>query len=68
MRPPIHAPDGGAFAHALCENPSGDINDYERYVDCPECLDALDAADVGLRQRLRKHGFHFLAGQTRAKT
>jgi len=63
MRPVIHAPDGGIVGHALCENPRGDVTDYERDVDCPDCLDALDGADIALRQRLRKHGFQFLAPQ-----
>lgn len=64
MRPFVHAPDGGSVGHALCENPNGDVNNYEQYVDCPDCLDALEAADVSLRQRMRKHGFQFLGNQT----
>jgi hypothetical protein len=66
MRPPIHAPDGGIVGHALCENPHGDVTDYERDVDCPDCLDALDEADVSLRQRMRNHGFQFLNTRIRA--
>ena len=67
MRPFIHAPDGGSFGHALCENPRGDVTEYERDVDCGECLDALERADVGLLQRMRKHGFQFLDSRPRTR-
>ena len=55
----IHAPDGGIAGHALCENPSGDVAGRERDVDCPDCLDALEAASEELRERLGGHGFLF---------
>ena len=62
-RPVIHAPDGGMFGHSLCENPQGDVTDYEQHVDCPDCLDALDRAAEELRQRMRDHGFQFRAAR-----
>jgi hypothetical protein len=60
-KPLVHAPDGGLLGHALCESPNGDVTDYERDVDCPDCLDALEGADWGICQRMSAHGFQFLS-------
>lgn len=57
--PFIHAPDGGILGRPLCESPAGDVTGYERFVDCPDCLDALETAGWDLRQRMRAHGFQF---------
>lgn len=62
--PFIHASDGGMIRHALCESPLGDVTDYERDVDCSDCLDALEGAGWGLRGRMSAHGFQFLGRAT----
>lgn len=66
MAPVVHAPDGGTFGHALCENPQGDVTDDERDVTCGDCLDVLEAPaghpealSAQRRDRMRKHGFTF---------
>ena len=51
----VHAPDGGIFRRALCENPEGDVTDYEQDVDCSDCLDTLEEAEPDLRSRMRAH-------------
>lgn len=55
----IHAPDGGMMGYPLCQSKEGDTTDYEQDVDCPECLDELEAAGQELIDRLLKNGFEF---------
>jgi hypothetical protein len=61
--PEIHAPDGGIVGHSLCQNPAGDVTEYERDVTCPECLSELEQAGPELRIRMCKNGFTFAARQ-----
>lgn len=55
--PTIHAPDGGVFGHALCQEPTGDVSHRERDVTCGDCLDLVDNADQALTIRLRRAGW-----------
>jgi len=44
--PVVHAPDGGGIVGALSEEPAGDVTLDLAGVDCPDCLDILDAGVV----------------------
>lgn len=46
----IHAPDGGSIPGALCQEPTGDVAAAESDVDCPECLDQLEASPKSFDQ------------------
>ncbi|WP_442929119.1 DUF7446 family protein [Mycobacterium sp. MS1601] len=46
----IHAPDGGSIPGALCQEPTGDVASSESDVDCPECLDRLEASPKSFDQ------------------
>lgn len=48
-----HAPDGGSIPGALCEEPTGDVSTLERNVDCPDCLDQLEASPRTFAQLAR---------------
>lgn len=47
------------MGYPLCQSKEGDTTDYEQDVDCPECLDELEAAGQELIDRLLKNGFEF---------
>lgn len=48
--PQIHAPDGGIFGHALCEEPTGDTTIWEHDVTCSDCLDLLEVSEQSWAQ------------------
>lgn len=50
-----HAPDGGITCAALCEAPEGDTTTDESDVNCPDCLDLLEALPPGSFVRLARH-------------
>ncbi|MCW2929950.1 MAG: hypothetical protein JWM19_912 [Actinomycetia bacterium] len=58
-RPLTHAPDGGMMGFPLCESKQGDVADLETDVDCGDCLDLLEDAELPLMRRMARHGFGF---------
>lgn len=48
-----HAPDGGTIPGSLCEEPTGDVSEFEHDVDCPECLDRLELSERPFDQLAR---------------
>lgn len=54
-----HAPDGGMFDHALCEEPTGDTALCEADVTCSDCAYGVEQADEALIARLKRRGFRF---------
>lgn len=58
-RPLTHAPDGGMFGFPLCESKQGDTASREQDVDCDDCLDLLEDAELPLMRRMARNGFEF---------
>ena len=59
IRTVTHAPDGGMFDHAVCEEPTGDTVFSEAEVTCIDCACKVEQADQILVARLERRGFRF---------